>query len=67
MENKGFYSILCEYLSKEDQDKINKEIEGKLNQFKMNESRTLNEVEWKDLVWPSIKRIDVSNEYFRKD
>jgi hypothetical protein len=63
MENNELFRSL----PKEDQDKIKKEIEERFNQFKKNESRTLNDVEWKDLVWPSIKRMNVSNEYFRKD
>ena len=63
MENNGLLGCL----PKEDQDKIRKEIEERLSQFKINESKTLNEVEWKDLVWPSIKIMNTSNEYFRKD
>lgn len=67
MENKSMYDILCGNLSKEERDKINKEIEERLTQFKINETQTLNNTEWKDLVWPSIKRMDVSNEYFRNN
>lgn len=63
MENNGLLGCL----PKEDQDKIRKEIEERFNQFKINESRTLNNIEWKDLVWPSIKRMNVSDEYFGKN
>lgn len=63
MENNGLLGCL----SKEDQDKIRNEIEERFNQFKINESRTLNKAEWKDLVWPSIKRMNVSDEYFGKN
>lgn len=64
MECKMF-DILCENLSKEDQEKIRNDIEERLKLFKINESRTLNDVEFKDLVWPSIKRISVSDGIFK--
>jgi len=59
------FDILCENLSKEDQEKIRNDIEERLKLFKINESRTLNDVEFKDLVWPSIKRISVSDGIFK--
>lgn len=64
MEN-NLFDILCENLSKEDQEKIRNDIEERLKLFKINESRTLNDVEFKDLVWPSIKRISVSDGMFK--
>lgn len=61
----NLFDILCENLSKEDQEKIRNDIEERLKLFKINESRTLNDVEFKDLVWPSIKRISVSDGMFK--
>ena len=61
----NLFDILYENLSKKDQKKIRNDIEERLKLFKINESRTLNDVEFKDLVWPSIKRISISDGMFK--
>jgi len=56
---------LLGYLPKKDQEDIKNQIEERFKQFMQNQDKTLTDVEWKDLVWPSIKRMDASYGKFK--